>query len=293
MTHTKSDKIDPAASRLVARAGLEPRPSLQRAATHFLARTNKARRIGVWAGFGAALTGVLIPGQNSMALTVAQMCAGYLVGSVVAGLVLERQGPTSTVRRASLVPRTTSSLLPMWARVLPWMTLLPCIASPLLLLGDHPVFTRTVRNKYGTGLDRMAWFSPTTLAAISITAALALTLTVVLEWKLTRTRLHVDDAQVAHLDLVTRALSARATAGSASALGLACIAGLGYLAYDVMRSVLCSHPVGGCTYPYQSWGLSLLVDLSFPLLTVSVLLWAASVWLILPRRLRSGPGAAL
>lgn len=294
MSTTTSAKIDPAAARLVARAGLEPRPSLQRAATAYLVRTNRARRGGVWVGFGTATFGaLLIPGQNSIALTVAQVCAGYLVGSVIAGLVMERTASTSTVRSASLVPRTTSSLLPLWARVLPWVTLLPCIACPLLLLGDHPAFTRRVRNGNGTALDQVTWFTPATLAAISATAALALLLTVVLEWKVTRTRVQVDDLQETHLDLVTRSLSARATAGSASALGLACISGLGYLSVDVVRSEICSERSGGCRDVYDSWGLSLLVDISGPLLIAAVLLWAASVWLIMPRRLRSGPAAAL
>ncbi len=278
------------ATALVRRAGLEPRHNLEQMALDYLARAKRARRVGVWAAVGLVTIGLSISSKSdSGALTVAQLCFGYLLGSVVAGWALERQLGRSTVRSASLQRRTTSSLLPSWARVLPWVTLLPCVASPLLLLGHRPEGTPHETNAVAT--TPLMWFEPTTLIAISGAAAVALLLTCSLEWRLTRRKVDSDDPDAVHLHLVTRALSARATAGAACALGFALLSGLGYLSNDARLSYRCG-PAAICHDSYQEAALRNFYDISFPLLVIAVVLLAVSGLMVPPRSLGTGTQVA-
>ena len=276
------------ATALIRRAGLAPRPDLERMAADYMARTKKARRVGVWTALGMVMLGLSLSSQSdSVALKVAQLSFGYLLGSVVAGWVLQRHLGPSTVRTASLQRRTLSSLLPWWARVLPWVTLLPCVASPLLLLGHHPTYTHRYTISNGFATTSMTWFAPSTLTAISVTAAAALLLTCLLQWRLTRRKVEVKDRDAAHLDLVTRALSARATAGSASALGLAFLSGLGDLSDDPLQSRRCNAALH-CRDAYHSTVLSFLYNMSIPLLLIALIPLAVSGLMVLPRSLRTG-----
>lgn len=287
----ETDQVDPRGVALLRSAGLEPRPDLIVTANGYLARARKARKTGVWLAILTAAFGLtLIPNQQAFAMTAAQLFAGYLVGSVVASSVLERSR-TTTIRTASLSRRTASSLLPSWARALPWITLIPCAACPLLLLGHHPTLTETVRQGTGSAMKTLTWFSPSTLTAISATAAVALVTTIVVTRRLARRRLQVDDPALAHLDLVTRAMSARATAGSASALGIAMLAGICYIAHDVLGSYDCTRDPR-CRLVYDFPVLHQLAEIGSGLLSIgSVLFFAFALRPVLPHSLRSGPGA--
>ena len=81
---------------------------------------------------------------------------------------------------ASLVPRAPASLLPLWARVLPWLFLVPCLAAPVLLLGDHPVGVARFKDGTGSVLATAAWFPSGVLIGTSVFALAAL-----LVWRLT------------------------------------------------------------------------------------------------------------
>ena len=189
---TENAPTNVVATALIRRSGLAPRPDLERMAADYLARAKKARRVGVWTALGMVMLGLSLSSQSdSLALTVAQLCFGYLLGSVVAGWVLQRHLGPATVRTASLQRRTLSSMLPWWARLLPWVTLLPCVASPLLLLGHHPDYTHPDINGNALSTTSRLWFAPGTLVEISVTAAAALLLMWLLEWRLTRRKVEI------------------------------------------------------------------------------------------------------
>ena len=91
---------------------------------------------------------------------------------------------------------------------------------------------------------------------------------------------------------MTRALSARATAGSASALGIAFLSGLG----DVSDDALLTYGAALarlCHEAYHSRVLGFLYKMSFPLLLVAVVLMAVSGLMVLPRSLRTESKASL
>ena len=179
--------------------------------------------------------------SDALGLSFARFFAGYLVGSIVAerALVgLDRRD----LRSASLAPRTASSLLPLWARVGPWLVLPLAAASPLLLLGEHPRGVSRIHTRTSSGFATAWWFSPATLTGVSVTAVVTLVLAIVVTRRLAHRPLVLDDSESAHLDLVMRRRSARAVAGAATALGLQLLAGVCFLGVDPVISQVCTPP---------------------------------------------------
>ena len=199
--------------------------------------------------FVASGAGLFGSAGGSLGQRIAWIFAGYLVGSAAAEVLSPPRSASGAIHTASLAMRVPSLLLPAWARMLPWLVLVPCLASPLLLLGDHQTGVTRVHDTTGSAMVTASWFSAPALITIAVTATVALAF-----WRLTlrqlaRRRLPVDSRAAARLDVLTRALSARAVSGAAAALGLSLLAGLAYLGAEPLMSMTCTSPVE-CHYLY-------------------------------------------
>jgi hypothetical protein len=216
------------AERVLADVGLPAEPDLVARVGGYLRRTRRGRRYGLVAGFavGAALS-LLIPFQPSqLELRIPLLLAGYVLGILVAELgmpVAARRGR----RAADLSVRSSAGLVPRWARAGMWASALPVLAAVVLL----PAAGAMVRTVRGAGLIQTAsytcfgtpvtWTGTPTLA---VAGSLAITGLLIAEYglaALARRPRPADDATQARLDDALRAMSARAIAGGAAALGLA------------------------------------------------------------------------
>lgn len=238
----------------------------------YRARNHRARWCGAIGAVVAGSAGLLGSSDSSPGLGLARLLVGYLVGSAVAEVLSPQRRATGHVHRASLVPRQPDLLLPAWARILPWVFLVPCLASPLLMIGHHPtgrvrIHTRTMSAAYSD-----FWFSSPVLITIAVLAAAGLVF-----WRLTlgslvRRRLPVDDRDAARLDLLTRALSARAVSGSAAVLGMSMLGGLGELSSLPLHSSTCTNTPPGCHDLYAWSAASTAFSNAATLLLLSAIL---------------------
>lgn len=218
----------------------------------YRARVRRARWWGVIGALLAGAEGLLGPTDQFYA----RILIGYLVGSTLAELFSPRRRASGPVHAASLTTRQPGLLLPLWARALPWVALVPCLATPLLLLGDHPTGVTHVHDRLGSGFATAYWFSTGDLLSIAMLAAAALVC-----WRLTllnlaRRGLPADSPEAARLDLLTRAFSARSVSGTAAALGLCLLAGLASLSAQPLNSQVCTYVgPGGCQslYAWRHW----------------------------------------
>lgn len=234
---------------LLRRYGIPPTAANLAVLTQYATRVRRARWWGVVGVLVAAGLGWLGPSVDAAGWHLARLFAGYVVGSGLAEFAvpaLQRSGPTHV---ASLTTRAPASLLPLWARILPWLCLVPCLAAPALLLWDHPVEVSRFSDSIGTVQFTAAWFSPNVLIATAVFALAGLVV-----WRATMHALAVrplplDDTDEARVELLTRALSARAVSGTAAALGFSLLAGLGYLSVEPLTSRVCT-AVQDCRYVY-------------------------------------------
>jgi hypothetical protein len=281
MTRTiYTSDTDRRVAELLDDADVAPRADLVALAHAYLVRTRRARWFG---GLGAITfaSGGWWFGSDSdaLGLTFARFFAGYLVGSIVAerALVgLDRRD----LRSASLAPRTASSLLPLWARVGPWLVLPLAAASPLLLLGEHPRGVSRIHTATSSGFATASWFSSATLTGVSVTAFVTLILVIVVTRRLAHRPLALDDSESARLDLVMRRRSARSVAGAATALGLEMLAGVCFLGVNPANSWVCTESVG-CRQVYRSINYEELQNLALLLVALGFV-----VFLVARRRTR-------
>ena len=233
---------------LLRRYDIEPTPSNLAVLVRYAARVKRARWYGVLGVVVAAGVGWL---DLVDGLQPALLFAGYLVGSGIAevrSVVPPSTGPTHV---ASLAARHPALLVPTWVRVLPWVALLPLLASPLLLVGDHPVGVSRFRNRTGSVYVESTWFTADVVAGTVVLALAALVLWQMTLHLLTARPLRLEDADLARVDVLTRALSARAVSGTAAALGLSLLARLCFLGGRALMSQVCTS-VQDCAHVY-SW----------------------------------------
>ena len=238
-----------AQSLLLRRYGIAACEENTRALAAYASRVQRARWWGVAGVLIASGLGWLDPSVDAEGWNLSMLLAGYLIGSGVAEFVSPALRQSGSVHAASLAPRAPASLLAPWARVLPWLFLVPCLAAPVLLLGDHPVGVARFKDGTGSVLATAAWFPSSVLIGTSVLALAAL-----LVWRLTlralTTRpLPLDRVEAAQVDILTRALSARAVSGAAAALGLLLLGGLGSLSGAPLMSQVCTS-VNHCHYLY-------------------------------------------
>jgi hypothetical protein len=220
----------------------------------------------------AAALGVL---HVTDGLQPAVLFAGYLVGSGLAEVRPVRPAPSGTVHVASLTSRRPALLVPTWLRVAPWVGVL-ALASPLLLLGDHPVGTSRFRDRTGSVHVEATWFSSEVL-----TTTVALALGALVAWRatlhlLSARPLPLEDPDLARVDVLTRALSARAVSGTAAALGMSLLARLAVLGGQALLSQVCTS-VRDCRFAYGWHHHAALLDFTGGLLLLAALLvfWAS------------------
>src|SRR4051794_8222197 len=125
----------PAAAELVASSGIEATPEHVALAESYVVRRRRTRWVALACGLLLGL-GPLSE-TDDVAELVARLLAGYLLGVLLSEIVAPR-GHRGAVRAASLHPRSVSDLMPRAAQALPWLTLAPVLATPLLALGWHP-----------------------------------------------------------------------------------------------------------------------------------------------------------
>lgn len=265
-----------AQSLLLRRYGIAAHEEHQRALAAYAARVRRARWWGVAGVLIASGLGWLGPSVDAAGWNLSLLLAGYLIGSGVAEFASPTLQQSGSMHAASLAPRVPASLLPPWARVLPWLFLVPCLATPALLVGDHPVGVMRFKDGSGSVSVSAAWFSSSVLIGTAVFALAAL-----LVWRLTLRSLAarplpLDRVEAARLDMLTRALSARAVSGAAAALGLLLLGGLGFLSAEPLMSEVCTS-VTDCHYVY-GWHrqYSVFQDVGGLMVAAAVLLFGFS-----------------
>ena len=156
------------------------------------------------------------------------------------------------MRTASLAPRRVLDLLPRWAAAVPCLVLLSCLLAPL----------RGLIWEVGYPSGRGWYVSGLALAGL-VAYFLALRKLLLRRWP-------ADDGAAAHLDMVTRALTARRNAAYATSLGCVLLAALNAASAD-------------------HWGLHAFTPGGWAVLALALALAPVSELKQVPRRLRSGP----
>lgn len=261
---------------LMRRHGIDHTDENRATLAAYQARTRRARWWGVVGALIAGGIGLLGSTEDAGALGIARLFIGYLVGSAAAELFSPQRRAAGAIHTASLTTREPNLLLPVWARILPWLFLAPCLASPLLMLGDHPSGVTRVRDQTGSAMVTAHWFPSPVLISAAVLAATGLVFWRLILRRLARRRLPVDKPGAARLDLLTRALSARAVSGTAAALGMSLLAGLAYLSVEPLNSMTCSTPAD-CHYVY-AWHAqyNLIQNLGLLTLLAAIMLFSYS-----------------
>jgi hypothetical protein len=236
---------------LLVRYDIEPTPGNVATLTSYVRRTHSAHWYGAIGAVAAGTLGWLGSTGESGGLSLSRILIGYLVGAALAEVFSPARRAEGAVHAASLVTRDPDQLLPRWGRWLPWVALAPCLAAPLLILGDHPTGTFRFHDQTGSARVTEAWFPTTMLVTTALLAAAGLVLWRLALHRLSRRRLPADRPGAARLDLFTRALSARAVSGTAAALGLLLLAGLASVSGSALVSETCTTP-RDC-HPLYAW----------------------------------------
>ena len=239
----------PEAAALMRRYGIALTSDNMAALAAYRARIRRARWWGVAGAAAAAAFGWLGSSGDAAGVGVARLVAGYLVGSVACELLTPQRRAVGAVHSASLVSREPELLLPLWARITPWLVLVPCLLAPLAMVGDHPTGVTHIKDRTGSATVTAHWFASSALIGIAALAAIGLVLWRLVLHRLAGRRLPLDSSSAAQLDLLTRALSARAASGAATALGLSLLAGFAYLSVEPLVSMACTTPAD-CHFVY-------------------------------------------
>ncbi len=277
-TRLKSTAAERDRDVLMRRYGIEPTDEYRATLANYEARMRRARWWGVVGALIAGGLGLLGSSEHTGALGLARLLVGYLVGSAAAELVSPQRRAAGAIHAASLRTREPNLLLPFWARILPWLFLTPCLLSPLLILGEHPTGVTRLHDRTGFAMVTAYWFTSSTLIGIAAFAAIGLVFWRLILRRLADRRLPVDQPAAARLDLLTRALSARVTSGTAAALGLSLLSGLAFLSVDPLNSMTCTRS-GNCHYVY-GWHAKydLIQNLALVTLLAAIYLFLYSRW---------------
>lgn len=238
-----------AQSLLLRRYGIAPTEENWATLSAYASRVRRARWWGVAGVLIASGLGWLGPSVDAAGWTLSLLLTGYLIGAGVAEFAAPTLRQTGSVHAASLAPRVPATFLPSWARVLPWLTLVPCLAAPLLLVGDHPVGITRFKDAAGSVMATATWFPPSVLVGTSVLALAGLVVWRVTLRALAARPLPLDRPEAARVELLTRALSARAVSGTAAALGLLLLGALAFLSAGPLMSQVCTS-VNDCDYVY-------------------------------------------
>jgi hypothetical protein len=238
-----------AQSLLLRRYGIAPTEGSVAVLSRYAVRVRRARWWGVAGVLIASGLGWLGPSVDAAGWNLSLLLTGYLIGSGVAEFASPKLQQRGSVHAASLSPRVPATLLPVWARILPWLTLVPCLAAPMLLVGHHPVGGTRSKDSSGSVGATAVWFPPSVLVGTAVFALAALVVWRVTLRALTARPLALDRVEAAQVDILTRALSARAVSGAAAAVGLLLLGGLCFLSAEPLMSRVCTS-VGDCHYVY-------------------------------------------
>ncbi len=274
--------VEAEARQLIDQAGLPPEPALIGGASEYLRRTRRGRRYGLIAGL---LLGIgPLAGDDQLNLVLPRLLAGYLLGLLVSELLAPR--PARLPRRsAALRARRAGDPLPAWARMTPWVVLVPVLASPLLG-GIHPArgVAKVVTAGYTCSASLPGWPGMSALVAGAALGVAGLAVAELTLSALARRARPADDPAAASLDDVVRGMSARAVVGGATALGLALLAMIGQAVANDAHSFVCALQPGPPlpAYPWAARLTSWLEPVSFGLLVAALVVLAAC-------RRRQGP----
>jgi hypothetical protein len=279
---------DAGAVAVVERAGVDATPEAVERAGSYLRRVRRGRwlglLLGLLAGFGP------LAGEDQLSLVLPRLFAGYLLGLLAAELLSPPPVRTS-VRVASMEPRSSADLLPLAGRLLPWLLLTPVLAAPLLALGTHPRGVSRSSNGNGSCFGSGYWPQTATLITVAGLGAGALLATTLIVRRLASRAQPADDPAMLVLDRALRARSARSAVAAATALGCALIFLLGESVYQGVHSYDCSRPPGlyGGYGNVYSWSPSVgpwLQSASQALFVAALPLWLICQHLPLPARTR-------
>lgn len=263
-----------AAAALVVDSGVDASPEHLAIATTYLVRRKRAGRAGLVCGLLLGL-GPLAE-TNDLAQLVARLLAGYLLGVLLSEFIA-RRGERGSVRAASLRPRSVSDLLPRAALALPWLTLLPVLATPLLAIGWHPRGRTGSHSPSSSCYSEAYWPRTSTLFFIAGMAAAGLVVLTVTLHRLAHRSQPAEDAAALRLDRVLRARSARAAVAAGTSLGLSLISLVGVLVYQGVHSWVCSRPSGdshiGNVYSWAGAVNPWLQNVSMALLVLAIPAW--------------------
>jgi hypothetical protein len=270
--------VEEDAGRLVAETGLPAREDLAVTATAYLRRRRRARVGGLLLGLAFGLAPAA--GDDEFNLTLGRWLVGFLLG-LLASELLVRQRPRQQRRAASLHRRSTRDLIPFGARLLPWLTLVPLMATPLLALGTHPRGRTSTGTPGGDSCEASAyWPSTGELIAAGVIAVAALVATELILRRLVDRPQPADDPDAWTLDHELRARSARAAVAAASAMGLAMTSNVIQAVNDGAHSFVCPGGAAGFNgiSNVYSWAPSVTPWLNK--VTAPLLLGALVTWLI-------------
>ena len=262
-----------AATELVTSSGIDASPEHVALANAYVVRRRRARWVGLASGLLLGL-GPLAE-TDDIAQLVARLLAGYLLGVLLSEL-FTRRGDRRAIRAASLQPRSASNLLPRAALALPWLTLVPPLATPLLAIGWHPRGTSRLHNASTDCFASAYWPHTSTLFFIAGVAGVGLALVTLTLHRLARRSQPAEDAAALQLDRVLRARSARAAIAAGTALGLSLISLVGKLVYEGIHSYVCGRPVGNTIGNVYSWADAVnpwLQNVSLLLLAIAIPTW--------------------
>lgn len=268
------------AVRLVEASGVTVEPGRIAQAEQYVAR----RRRGAWVGIVCGLVIGFGPfaGDRGESLAVPRVFAGVLFGLLLSELLTPR--PTrGALRAASLLPRTAPDLVPRWALALPWIFLLPLLATPLLAIGRHPHGVTRYADATGNCFATAYWPATATLFAIAGVAAIGLVLHGVTLRRIARRPQPAEDADGWQLDQSLRARSARSSVAAASALGLVLLAVVSGTVDQGIHSFVCTPSFAGFdkTSNVYSWASTAAPWLRYSPLTLVIV--AILAWVVVSR----------
>jgi hypothetical protein len=234
--------VEAQARLLVDEAGLPSDAAVIGDASDYLRRTKRGRRYGLIAGLVLGIGP--LAGNDQLNLVLPRMLAGYLLGLLASELLAPRPGRPPR-RAAALRARQAGDLVPAWARIAPWIVLVPVLAAPLLVRIRPAAGTeRTVTASYSCSATNPGWPGLPVLVTAAVIAVAGLAVAELTLRALARRARPADNLVTARLDDVVRGMSARAVVGGATALGLTLLGTIGQaVANDAERMVCPLRPV--------------------------------------------------
>lgn len=281
MTHLVERRVNASgAVAVVEAAGVEVTPEAITRADSYLTRVRRGRRlglvVGLLAGFGP------LGGEDDLQLVLPRLFAGYLLGLLAAEL-FSRPTVRTTVRVASLQPRSAADLVPLVGRLLAWLVLTPVLAAPLLALGSHPRGATRYSRPGSACFGTASWPHTVTLITAAALAASALLATALILRRLARRAQPADDPSMLVLDRALRARAARSAIAASTALGCLGLSLISESVYRGLHSFDCTRPLGDLSGWGNVYSWAPAVGLWLQPVSLGLLLAAPALWMICQR----------